>query len=255
MLRSALEDGAAPWTDAAISGFIVDPDRKKMSKSKGNVVTPADILAAARLGRRALLGGVQPARHGCRVRPAEPDADQDRPPPRDQGAERGEVRARRSPCRRAPRSPHALDASMLADARRRRRASATKALDAYDHARALEVTESFFWTFCDDYLELVKERAYDRPTSGRRRPSLALRPRSASLLRLFAPGHPVRHRGGVVVVQRGLGAHRAVAATPARHRRRRRRRAARSSRASRSSASAARRPRRRRRRRRRSRAP
>ncbi|MFK4813111.1 class I tRNA ligase family protein, partial [Devosia sp. ZW T5_3] len=44
MLRSALEDNRSPWTDAAISGFIVDPDRKKMSKSKGNVVTPADIL-------------------------------------------------------------------------------------------------------------------------------------------------------------------------------------------------------------------
>ncbi|MDO9396473.1 MAG: valine--tRNA ligase, partial [Herbiconiux sp.] len=44
MLRSTLETNEKPWQHAALSGFIVDPDRKKMSKSKGNVVTPADIL-------------------------------------------------------------------------------------------------------------------------------------------------------------------------------------------------------------------
>ena len=81
---------------------------------------------------------------------------------------------------------HALDASMLTALDSVVR-DATKALDAYDHARALELTESFFWTFCDDYLELVKERAYNQTDVGQASAALALRIALSTLLRLFAP--------------------------------------------------------------------
>jgi valyl-tRNA synthetase len=185
LLRSALEDDRAPWTDAAISGFIVDPDRKKMSKSKGNVVTPADILhqhgsdavrywaASSRLGTDAAFDPQNPTQIKIGRRLAIKVLNAAKfvlsfPVP--EGAE----------------VTHALDAAMLTTLDGVVR-EATKALEAYDHARALEITESFFWTFCDDYLELVKERAYDRSDVGQASAALALRIAVSTLLRLFAP--------------------------------------------------------------------
>jgi len=185
MLRSALEDDRAPWTDAAISGFIVDPDRKKMSKSKGNVVTPADILsqhgsdavrywaASSRLGTDAAFDPQNPTQIKIGRRLAIKVLNAAKfvlsfPVP--EGAE----------------VTHALDASMLAALHGVVR-EATKAYENYDHARALELTESFFWTFCDDYLELVKERAYNQTDAGQASAALALRLAMSALLRLLAP--------------------------------------------------------------------
>ncbi|MGM7696535.1 valine--tRNA ligase [Microbacterium sp. A84] len=185
MLRSALEDGRTPWKHASISGFIVDPDRKKMSKSKGNVVTPADILekhgsdavrywaASSRLGVDAAFDPQNPTQMKIGRRLAIKILN-------------AAKFVLSFPVPEGAQVTHALDASMLAtldDVV----ADATKAFDAFDHARALEVTESFFWTFCDDYLELVKERAYDQTDVGQPSAALALRIALSTLLRLLAP--------------------------------------------------------------------
>jgi valyl-tRNA synthetase len=186
VLRSELEHGAIPWRNAGISGFIVDPDRKKMSKSKGNVVTPAALLeehgsdavrywaASSRLGTDAAFDPQNPKqiKIGRRLAIKVLNAAK--------FVYSFPVTADASSPATAP-----LDVDLLAELAVIVR-TATRAYEEYDHARALEVTEQFLWTFCDDYLELVKERAYagDASAVG------ALRQALDVLLRLLAPVLP-----------------------------------------------------------------
>jgi valyl-tRNA synthetase len=194
MLRAELEHGTVPWTNASISGFIVDPDRKKMSKSKGNVVTPAAMLeshgsdavrywaASSRLGTDAAFDPQNPKQMKIGRRLAIKVLNAAKfvysfPAPA--AAEAGSA---------AVTEP--LDIDMLATLSEVVQ-TATAAYDGYDHARALEVTEQFFWTFCDDYLELVKERAYgSQGEAGQASAVAALRLAIDVMLRLFAPVLP-----------------------------------------------------------------
>jgi len=189
VLRAHLEHDSIPWRHAAISGWILDPDRKKMSKSKGNAQTPEDVViqhgadavrywaASARLGTDAAYdtGQMKVGRRlAIKVLNATKFA-------LSFGEVGGDLQAAVT---------HPLDQSMLAGLADVI-IKATKGLDAYDHTRALEVTEAFFWTFCDDYLELVKERAYGgQGEQGAASARASLRIALDVLLRLLAPFLP-----------------------------------------------------------------
>jgi valyl-tRNA synthetase len=185
VLRSELEHGTLPWTNAAISGWVLDPDRKKMSKSKGNVVTPMGLLlehgsdgvrywaASGRPGTDTAFDTGQ-MKVGRRLAIKLLNASKfvlSRPEPR------GTVTA-------------AVDRGLLTVLAKIVRES-TDDLEHYNYARVLERTETFFWSFCDDYLELVKGRRYgDQGDELAASANGALLAALDVMLRLFAPFLP-----------------------------------------------------------------
>jgi valyl-tRNA synthetase len=190
LLRTHQEHDVLPWRHATINGWILDKDRKKMSKSKGNVITPMATLEE--------FGSDAVRYWACNGRPGTDTA-------LDMGVMKigrrlaikvlnaskfalGRLGDGPVPGIEAVEMP--LDAALLAQLSALVEA-ATAAHDAFDYARALELTEAFFWSFCDDYVELVKTRAYGEAGAsgtGSARATLALA--LSALHRLFAPFLP-----------------------------------------------------------------
>ena len=188
LLRSELEHGVLPWSHTTINGWILDPDRKKMSKSKDNVLTPMPL--ARKYGSDGLRYWC------CKGGPGV-----------DTAADEGQMKIGRRLAVKVLNAgkfilgldgvvadaslddvTESLDRAMLAQLAKVV-ADATVALDNYDYHRALEAAESFFWRFCDDYLELVKDRGYGSgPGAASAKAALSIA--QSTLLRLFAPFLP-----------------------------------------------------------------
>ncbi len=186
VLRSLLEHGQLPWQHASINGWILDPDRKKMSKSKGNVLGPMPLIEQF---------GADGLRHwACR---AAPGTDTAADPAQMKVGRRLAVKVLNASKFvlglgaadvTAADITEPIDRAMLAQLEAVV-ADATEAFAGYEYHRALERTEAFFWQFCDDYLELVKMRAYRGGVEGRSAQA-ALATALSVLLRLFAPVMP-----------------------------------------------------------------
>ena len=200
VVRAHFDAGTAPWRNAALSGWILDPDRKKMSKSKGNVVVPTDLLeqygadavrywassgrpgtdtafdqGQMKIGRRLAIKLLNASKFTLGFAASVATAPTDTNGSSDHDASR---------------ISEPLDRSML-DRLADLVDDATAAFERFDYARALERTEAFFWWFTDNYLELVKARAYgeygeERAESARH----ALRFALSTMQRMFAPFLP-----------------------------------------------------------------
>ncbi len=187
ILRSHLDYDELPWRNAAISGWVLDPDRKKMSKSRGNVVTPMHLLE--QYGADAVRYWAANGRPGTDTAfDAKQMKDGRRLAVKLLNASKFAL-ADLPPAGEALTNP--LDRALIARLAGVV-AEASESFEAYDYARVLERVERFFWWYCDYYLELVKGRRYDSAgdPGGAASVCRALRLSMSVLQRLFAPFLP-----------------------------------------------------------------
>ena len=195
VVRADQLQNTVPWKHTALSGWVLDPHRQKMSKSKGNVVVPSDILeqfgsdavrywaASARLGADTAYE-VNQMKIGRRLAIKLLNASKFA---LNLGATEDQIVTDAAD---AEAISHPLDRSLLA-LLHETIVQATAAFEKFDYARTLSLVETFFWHFTDDYIELIKDRAYGSRGAAEQASVVAtLATALDALLRLMAPFQP-----------------------------------------------------------------
>ncbi|MDT8286129.1 MAG: valine--tRNA ligase [Elusimicrobiales bacterium] len=191
--KSWMHEGSVPWNNAAISGWVVSPEKGKMSKSKGNTITPEGLLQTysadalrywsgkAKLGQDTMYDesvfkvGMRLA---TKIFNASKFAIMQTRGPASAGAPLG-------PADITEPLDRAWVSCLKATVEKSREDFAN-----YDYAAVLLYVETEFWNFCDNYLELVKGRAYSGTPAQARSAAAALEWTVGVFLRLFAPFLP-----------------------------------------------------------------
>jgi valyl-tRNA synthetase len=193
--KSMLHENSIPWKEMAISGWVVSPERKKMSKSKGNAVTPEGLLSTysadalrywagrAKLGQDTMYEE-DVFKVGMRLTTKLFNASKFTMLQLEQAAKDETVK-----------TWNKSDITMLLDKAWVQRLkelidTSTADFNNFDYAAVMLNTESVFWDFCDNYLELVKNRAYAQTPQQRRSALATLEWTLSVFLRLFAPFLP-----------------------------------------------------------------
>lgn len=193
IVKAYLHENEVPWKNVVLSGWILDPDRKKMSKSQGNVVTPEPLIdqygadavrywaGRARLGVDTALDELV-FKNGKRLCTKLFNASKF-VIGRFSDIDAAELTADKIVCE--------ADRAAIAELRPLIE-RATAAFESFDYAQALSLTDQYFWsTFCDNYIELAKPRTYDEDlTEGRLSAAATLRLMHRTLIRMFAPFIP-----------------------------------------------------------------
>lgn len=194
IVKAWIHNDDIPWKHVVISGWILDPDRKKMSKSVGNVITPHHLLE--QYSSDGVRYWASRARLGA-----------------DTAFDEGVLKIGKRLCTKLFNASKFVlsqlervdaDLASLSVAQitnevdrdffsrlKKTAVAAEAAFEKFDYAAALEVAEKQFWSFCNDYLELVKKRSYADEDSADRQSALATLAQSLKMfLRLFAPFLP-----------------------------------------------------------------
>ncbi|MCJ7478950.1 MAG: valine--tRNA ligase [Candidatus Nanohaloarchaeota archaeon QJJ-7] len=183
VVKSLEHTGEVPFNEVMINGMVLDENREKMSKSKGNVIPPDEVLEefpvdAARywsagssvgddlpFSKNDLRGGQKLMRKlwnaSKLVEQLAPEGELERPEELDP-----------------------IDEWMLAELDETVE-FVTDQMEEYGFAKARDrLRESFWHTFCDNYLEISKQKLHD----GRNRSTeYVLKEAHRTFLKLFAP--------------------------------------------------------------------